>query len=333
MAPTGKKAPEQQESLIVGMDESEFQAGGLATDFDGEVVEARTVIWNYDNGNGPRTTQVHDDEGNVIGEEPLVTLAVRITIKRDDDEPDVVNYWSAGDVNNFQPSMDGKTPAPLDEAGCSEGIYFIKVGSKAQLNNNTNYAQALQALADAESQAPALKRQRTPSVQFLEGLYGHWERIPQRKRSGIVKPENEAKKKFPDEVLVCTVVKAKPAGSKVAGKIAPKAAPAAPKAAPAKPTPTTSSASTSANTGSESLDEKLIGIVMQAALDAGDDGIAKGKLSKFVLADATLTQPEKAKGVPRVANTAFLEAGMEAEKWLFDAETGLVNSWPQEEAE
>ena len=316
MAPKGKA----EENLMVGMDESEFVAGGLPTDFDGLVTEARTAIWNYDNGNGPKMSKVYDADGNEVGEEPLFTLAVRATIQRDG-EPDIVTYWSAGDPASFAPSMDGKTPSAVDEAGCSEGVYFIRVGSKSALNNNTNYAQMLQALADAESQAPHLKRQRSPDIRFLEGLYGHWERIPQKKRAGVVKPEAEGKKAFAAEVLVCTQIKAAPVGKKAAAKAPPAVAP---KAGPAKPTASSGSGSAT------DLSGKLQAIVQQAALDAGDDGIAKGKLAGKVLKDATLTQPEKAKGVPMITSSEFLEAGMEAEKWVFDADTGTVNAWPSE---
>lgn len=328
----GKPAP-VEESLVVGMNEEEFVAGGLATDFDGEVTEARTVIWNYDNGNGPKMAKIYDADGNEIGEEAVLTLAVRVAIERADGEAAVVNFWSAGDPTNFAPSMDGKTPSPVDETGCSEGIYFIKVGSKSGLNNNTNYAQALQALADAESQAPHLKRARTPDIRFLEGLFGHWERIPQKKRAGVVKPEAEGKARFgAPEVLVCTQVKAKPAtapAAKAGPKAVPtKAAPATPAAktgAPATVTPAASSANTS------DLNDKLMAIVMQAALDAGEDGVAKGKLAAIVLKDPGLTQQERAKGVPIIGSTAFLDAGFAAQKWIFDADNGLVNSWPEEE--
>lgn len=319
------------------MDQDEFVAGGLPDNFDGEVVEARAVIWNYDNGNGPK--YVKDIEGNDT-DEVLYTLAARLVIQRDDEPEPVTTYFSAGDPTQFVPSLDGRTPAPADDSGCSEGIYFIRTGAKSALNNNTNYAQFLQALADAEAAAPQLKRPRTPDIRFLEGLYGHWDRIPQKKRAGIVRPEVGDQRR---DILAVTQLKTKPAASKPApiAKTGPKAivrpapaAPAAPAPAASRPTVATARASSAATTAAgDDLTSKLQAIVAQAALDAGDDGIPKGKLATRVLKNETLTQPERAKGVPMVTSTAFLEAGMELQKWLFDAETGTVHGWPVEAEE
>lgn len=318
MSPSNKAVPgrvgagKTEESLVVSMDETEFVAGGLPTDFDGEVIQARTQVWNYDNGGGPKL----DEQGNVI-----LTLAVQLVIRRGDGESDVVNWLSAGDPAHFLPSADGRTPLPQLEDGSTEpgGIYFIRAGSKNALSDSSNYAQFLQELKNAEAATPALARKRTPSVQFLEGLHGHWDRIPQRKRSGIVQADDQGRQR---EILVVTAVKAPKSGVAGPARAVPAARPAgaAPVARPAAATPVAAQAVAS-NYG---LLDKLKVIVMTAANGAGDDGMLKGKLSKVILQNIDLTQQEKAKGLPIATSVAFLNQGMEEGLWGFDADSGLL---------
>lgn len=298
----------------VGMNPDEFVAGGLPGDFDGVVTEARTVIWDYDNGGGggPKS----DDAGNAI-----FTLAVRTTIHRHEEGDDIVNWWSAGDVRHFVPSMDGIDPAPVEANGTSEGIYFIPIGKKDALNNNTNYAQALKAMRDA-----GFKGAFSPSVaEIFEGLDAHWDRIPQQKRSGIVgvpREGEEGGRKGNNDILVPTAIKSV-GGNKVAAaaKVAPKAAAAATKAT-----------TTALAAGNADLDAKLQAIVLENLPEDGSP-IKKGSLAGKVMKAASLTQPEKSKGVPRIGSVEFLDAGMQQEPalWLFDAEEGTIAAIPAEE--
>ena len=70
---------------------------------------------------------------------------------------------------------------------------------------------------------------------------------------------------------------------------------------------------------------------MQAALDAGEAGIMKGKLAGVVLKSTELTPAERAKSINIVTSAAFLEAGMEVDpaRWLYDADTGMVIGVPE----
>lgn len=318
----GQPAPQSQpttESLLVSMDQDEFVAGGLPSDFDGEVIEARSVVWNYDNGNGPK---VDETTGQVI-----YTLAVRLTIKPDTPgEKDYVVFQSAGDPTHFLPSMDGVTPSPADETGCSEGIYFIRQGSKQQLTNNTNYAQFLNALKDAESQAPQLARKREADVRFLEGLYGHWDRIPQKRRAGMVTAEATDAKRKSNDILVCTQLKVKGATAAPAARPAPAGPgappPARPAAAPPAPRPGAPTPAAPA-VAAPDLDEALQGIV-GTFLTGKTDWTPKGGLSALVMSSKALAQPQKAKALTRITSVEFLAAGQEAGLWFYDADQGLL---------
>lgn len=309
------------ENLLVSMDEKTFVAGSLPSNFDGELVEARACIWNYDNGAGPKI----DANGNVV-----YTLALRTKIlsqERDEagQQKVIWNWWSAGDPTAFVPTLDGSTPAPLDEAGCSVGIGFMPVGTKKAMNASTNLSQALSALSDAELLDPHLKRARSGDVRWMEGLYGHWERIALKKKDNNFTPaERQDGKRFPPEILVITKLKVKGASVAPAASgpptsarpgVPPVSAPAPVAAAPGIP-------AVSAAAGP--LDEILKAVVLAALATAPAEGLLKGKLAGAVLASPLVDAPNKAKSIPRIGNNDFLKAGMEEGLWAFDDTTGLL---------
>jgi len=231
----------------------------------------------------------------------------------------VVTHWSAGDPNHFAPSVDGINPAPVDENGLSHGVCFIRVGSKSQMSNSSNWAQMLEALRDAESQAPHLKREKTPNVQFMIGLYGHWDRIPQKKRSGMIRDQAAEQVGRARDVLVLTQLKARGAQPSAPAAAGPRGVPRPAATTPAAP----------AAPAASPLDDTLQAIVAKA-LSAAPDGFPKGKLAALVLKAPELQAAQRAKAVPRITSNEFLDQGMERELWLFDAESGLVAPYPTE---
>jgi hypothetical protein len=285
----------------VSMDPDTFVSGGLPGDFDGVVKEARTCVWNYDNGNGPKL----DDQGNVV-----FGLFVRLTIERADDD-DVIQYYSAGYPDSFQPSEDGENASEQNEAGLNEGVCFIPVGTKTALGRDTHYAQMLGALRDAN-----WKGSFSGDVRFLEDINAHWDRVPLKKRSGVVAAEGEGGRKRASDILVPTAilesvnVATKPTATGKTGSAAAKSAPAAAKG----------------NQGSGSdLDAKLRDIVI-ANLPADGSAVKKGAFAGKVMSSKSLIPAEKSKGVPRVASNDFLNGGMNEDPalWLFDEEAGTV---------
>jgi hypothetical protein len=342
--PAAKAAPAEEPLAVASSNPDEMLQGGLMDDFDGLVVKARYVPWDY-NGNL---------DHHVLG------VALTIQPYNDDGEPEgdeFVQTYSAGDLEHFAPSMDGRTPvdleAELPEGSTGEeyeGIYALRVGKKEQLNNNTNYAQFVQALLEAGFP----KTNLTAACTYLEGVFGHWNRIPQKKRSGIVATADAAEnggRQRQKEILVVTEIKDAPAeaGGPAPAKAAPakKVAPAAakpgvkPAAKPAaKPAPVEEPTEEETAEGVEEegtedvegtedaaevdpLDAKLYDIVVEAAAAAGENGLVKGKLPGAVI--KKLAGPDKAKGVKRVGEVDFLESGgAGGEQWVYDADSGTI---------
>jgi hypothetical protein len=252
---------------------------GLKDDFDGEVLKARLIPWDYD------------------GKIDHHILAVALTIKPDDEKEPFVQPYSCGELDNFVPSMDGRVSVDLEngEGEALEGIYALKVGKKEQLNNSTNWAHFIGALLDAGFD----KGKLAAAVTFVEGVYGHWNRIPQKKRSGIVVQPVEGGRTRTSDILVITELKEKAAGAKAAKSA---------KAAPAVAVPTAGD-----------LDSRLEAVVAEAVKKAGDDGLAKAKLAGIAI--KAFTGPEKGKAVKRVSEAEFLEG---SDQWAFDGDSGTL---------
>lgn len=279
------KAP----TAVASMNPDNMLAGGLKDDFDGEIVKARVVPWDYD--------------GNIDHD----ILAVALTIQPDDEKDPFVQHYSCGELEHFMPSKDGESPVDTDGDGeALEGIYALRVGKKEQLNNNTNWAHFIGALIDAGFD----KSKLVAAVTFAEGIYGHWNRIPQKKRSGIVvqAKQDEGKRARSNDILVLTELKEKPAGAKTA-----KAAATKPAAVKSEPTP-----APAANNGD--LDARLAAVVLEALANAGDSGLTKAKLPG--LAIKAFQGAEKAKAVKRVSELDFLS--QEDAGWVFDADSGVL---------
>lgn len=306
-------------SRAVSMNPDDFVASGLHSDFDGFVREARTALWNYDNGNGPKV----DESGNVV-----FGSFVKLVVVDKADGQEYIQYYSATYPDAFVPSMDGETPSELDEAGCSEGVFFVPAegSTKSALGNNTNYAQFLRALRDA-----GYKEAWQADVRFLEGVSGHWDRVPVEKKGGQVRVTEDAdKKNRKNDVLVVTRYDGREAaaggatgGKPVAGK------PAATKPTPVATKPSAPATPSAPTSGGGDLDSKLIPIV-QSLLPADGTPIKKASLSGAIM-KTKLTPQEKAAGVKRISSNEFLSWGMEQDPalWAFDAEAGDVFAIPE----
>lgn len=261
------------DSPVASMLPDEMIAGGLADDFDGIVREARYAPFDY--------------MGSI--EEPV--LAVRLKIERldvdkgaDDDDRFIVQYWSAGSLEHFRPSMDGKEPTSGTGMETEAGVYALRVGQRTALHNNTNAAQLMRSLLDAQFPRDKFK----PDVRFMEGAKGHWNRLPPDKKGGQFKDQTaeQAAKSSKRDVLCLTRFDGFDG-----------------------PTP-----------GGASVDAKLVGIVV-GALKAGT-AVKKTALSGAVLKAAKGDKDVNAM-VKRVTTTEFLESLAE-HNILFDAEAGTV---------
>lgn len=315
-APAASTKPASAPANVAGNDPDMFvQGGGLPSDFEGTCVEARVCPWDYN--------------GKV---QPPI-LGVRVTVRPDpgqeeivgEGSPDVVAYYSAGDLGAFVPSMDGENPSvdadnyyATNDNGVqvlnpeADGIYFLKVGAKAGISNQSNWAQAVGAMLDAEFPRAKL----TPAVTFIEGVHGKWARVPQIKRSGIVGADPNKK----NDILVLTAITPAPATAATRpapATVAPGAKPATRPTAATTPTPAAPAATGGA------LDNDLNELVI-AHLRAVGGSAKKSALAGYVVKNATgLT---KTKGVKRVTEIDFLsrwnEEGEATPRWFYDADAG-----------
>lgn len=300
VAQKSKAAAPAKQMRAASLLPDDMVSGGLMDDFDGTIDKVRFVPWDYN--------------GNI--DHSVLAVAVDITPDEGQGDP-FTQHYSAGDLEQFAPSMDGIEPVDLEngEGEALEGLYAVPVGKKEQLNNNTNYAQFLIAALDA-----GFPRERvTASCDFLEGTRAHFNRIPQKKRSGIVSQPTEGQQKRSNDILVITQLledakpapKGKAAASKPNGQGGrPTSAPAT-KAAPAKAAP-----------AGDDVDAQLTELITNAlaeAIEGGESGLSTAGLGKLALNG--LSGPAKGKGIKRIKEAEFLA---NSEVWAYDEENGML---------
>lgn len=299
------KSKGREESQVASLDPSEMLAGGLKDDFRARVTEAVYVPWDYD--------------GNI--DEPV--LAARLTMEELDsdgepvggEEGTVVQHWSAGDLAAFVPSQDGKTPTDGEGMDAEPGPYALRVGKRAQLNNNTNFAHMITSVIDCgEASGHFTKKELTSSLECLEGLDAHWNRVPQKKRSGLVEAEGEQRRAR--DVLVVTEVYGYGEASAPAAK-----GKAAGKSSATKGGASKASAKADTNGGADDLDGDIEAAIVEALGE--NDPIKKSKLATLML-KAFADRPKlKGKAVKRCTEDEFLSDGDRA--FTYDEDAGTVS--------
>lgn len=295
-------ATKANDSLVASLLPDDMVAGGLADDFDGIVREARYAPFDY---NGSIDVDV---------------FSVQLKIERledglEGDEKFITQNWSAGDMKNFVPSIDGTTQVAdqtIDDGEgnirtrIGEGYYALRVGARSALNNNTNAAQLMRSMIDA--QFP--KEKFSPDIRFIEGLKGHWNRLPPDKKPGTFKNDTaEQKEKASKRDVLCLtrfdgIEAPTKTGAKSSGS-----------------TGTATTASTTAASGD--IDSRLAEIV-KGIVKPGAPTMKKTALSGAVLKAAKGDKQVNAM-VKRVTVTEFLE-GLAEHNILFDAEAGTVEA-------
>lgn len=327
---------------VASLDPSEFLQGGLKDDFRGKILEAVYAPWDYD--------------GNI--DEPV--LAARLTIQAEDEEEPVVQNWSAGNLDAFVPSEDGKTACDGDEVG----PYALRVGKRAQLNNNTNFSHLMQSIIDAGEASKGkhfTRKDLTASLACLVGLDAQWNRVPQKKRAGLadtIDGEGDEKKKNRGrDVLVVTEVfgygedeapAKKGKGDKKSEKAKAKAkeveededdeeeedeAPVKSKKADKgkkKPVEDDDDDDDAEEVGSDDSDDEddddgidgpLRKLVVKA-IKATDGELKKGKLVAAIV-DLAKKDPNKAKYVKRCTEASFIED--DDAPWSYDEDSGVLS--------
>ena len=270
---------------VASMNPDNFVSGGLMDDFDGVITKARFAPWDYD--------------GKI--DHHVLAVAVSITPDEDAGAP-FVQHYSAGDLNLFVPTMDGETPVDLDNGSGEEleGIYAMPIGKAENLRNSTNWAHFMEALVAAGFDTSRI----APSLEFLEGLNCHFNRVPQKKRSGIQVTTTQADgtAKRANDVLVITKINGTvevEAPAKTATKATTKAAPVAAAADP--------------------IEETLTSVIVEA-LSENDGTLAKSKIVGIVL--KKITGADRARAIKLANDAKWLAA---SDSFTFDADSGTLS--------
>lgn len=301
-------------SNAASLNPDNYVSGGLPDNFDGTIVKAVFCPWDYN--------------GNI--DKPVLAAAITIKPNEDSDLEEFTQHYSAGDLSQFVPSKDGEEAVDLElleqdeyDTEDVEGPFALRVGKKEGLNNNTNFAQFMTALVECGFDTSKIGA----SIEFLEGVSGHFDRVPQKKRSGIVRDDEEGgnTSNRTKDVLVLSSL------SKVKGKVSTKKA---------KPEPeedeeeeeapkTKAKKSAKADTGGD-LDEALTAIVVEALEAADGKPVKKSDLGKLVLKSKDIDMKQKGKAVKRIGDAEFLGG---SDLWNYDEEKNTISIGGDEDEE
>lgn len=304
---------------VASMRPDELGQAGLLDDFDGVVTEARLVPWNYPTEAKPEGSIDHH------------ILAVRLTIQPDDKDDPVVQHYSAGELEHFAPSKDGVNPVDLDNNEDNspevEGYVALRVGKKEKLADSSNWGHFLTMLGEAEFPLEEI----VPDVRFIEGLYGHWNRIEQRKRSGVVggnERTDQQGNKRARQILVVTEVKERREvsedGEVATTAAAPKAAPAA-KAAPKAATKATGKPAAAAAAENGAGDDVAVALaqkLLEAAQAEEGNTLQKAQLSKIAIKGFPGGK-EKTAAMALLKSNEFME-GLSESNLFWDGDEGTL---------
>lgn len=296
------------ESTVASMLPDDMMPGGLPDKFSGTILKARFAPWNY---NGSID---HD------------VLAVAVTYKPDagQDVPEepFTQHYSAGDLDHFRPSMDGKNPVdPNGDGEELEGVYAIKVGKRDQLTNNTNWAHWMREAIKAGFPV----KEVVPNLEFLTGVRGFFTQIPQQKRSGIqvqAADEGDAeggKQRRGKTILVMERYEGREGGAATT-KGAAASRPSPTSAAGKSVAQQTAEAEAASATNGEAspIDSRLHDVVLEA-LRNNNGSLKKVQLGGLVVSSGKFTGADKNAAIRRVANTEFLSAFPES--WFWDKDS------------
>lgn len=253
----------------VSLRPSDAQHGtGLLDDVDVTLKQARFVTYDYD-GKSPK---------------PVLCLGVTMTDEAGEDHD---QYYSAGDLQYFVPSNDGKKA--------------MKAGNKDGLNDNTNAVLFLSSLVNAGFPEDKLG----DDISAIEGTYCHVNRVAQPKRGADMAKDRT--------ILQVMKIHSLPWEKSKAHKLGQKAAVAA-----GKPQGKANGAAAPAD---DDMAELVAGHVAAILAEAGGS-LAKAKVTQKVF-QAMKEDPANRTAAVKLANdSGFLEA---SDVWSFDGATLTLN--------
>lgn len=243
------------------------KGGGLADDFDGEITDARIDIFTYQ-GKG----------------KPAVGLI--LDIKTDEGE-ELEQFYSIGDEQRWSPSSDGSSVIGNDgqqsiNEGCNAALFFAH-------------------LVDCGFPPDKLE---DDDVTVMEGLKGHFKRVPQPKRTGLSGSADGREKTLLTVSEIYGTRFDKKGGSKGRGKRAAKG-----------------KASRKSSDNGDEYADAASALVMEVLSEHGT--ATKKELSQAAFKTITNDMAQRKAVVKLVFNDDFL--GGEHQPWEFDDADGSVS--------
>lgn len=258
---------------------STFIQGGLIDDLDAEIIRARFVSYDF--------------EGKSSDGAKLCALL----LLKDADGNEYPQYFSAGDLQYFVPSEDPKN-ADLN------GITIVTVGDKTALNGSTNTALMLSSLVQAGFPEDMLDG---GDLRVLEGLVGHWNRVPQPKRNNLpVKPGQDSNKV--PMVLVCTAIKSMPGEPKPTSKPQSSGGKTSPATGKSQVASNPQSTASQASTASDDVKSELTGELIGLFATEGVQSMKKVDITRKLFASIDKTNPNKQKMMSIVTKDDILKS-------------------------
>lgn len=296
-APRVNAAPPQ--GAFMSLDPSTYTQGGLLDDIDVTFHSVRFVEWDY----GGRTS----DEG-----EPILTLALLVSLGYDDNgkEATADQYFSAGDINRFQPSEDG--------------THAVAVGNAKGMSDSTNCARFIKSIIDAGFPADQFG---DGDVSVLDGMVAHVNRVPQE-RGGSLKGKKNASGYDPTVMVVTNIIQmpweTSPAPQAASARPTTSARPGAARPAATRPAtqnrvpaPASRGAAASpSDNGDQDLTEEAAGILV-AVLDAKNGSVLKGGIASGAFKPLT-GNPNRSGILALITDDDWLYENGEQFGWSFD---------------
>lgn len=235
---------------------SDFKPGGLVDDMKVLLKDLSFVLFDYDG-------------------KAKETLAIRVSMGTEDGE-EHEQMLSAGDPKFFAPSKDGKEAVP--------------VGTRQELNDNTNAFLFIKSLAEAGFPEDRI----TDRLDCFEGTWVHINRRPAPKRTGIIQQAGDSNRER--TVMEVTRIYSYPWEKGATKKVGAKAS--------AKPQPTRTPTPATAG-GDGDVDERVMELVAQACTK-GPMSLTKLTQSVYPLI-AKEDQRTKAQIIKRTADPELLQ--------------------------
>lgn len=268
------------------------EGGGLPSDFDAVIKEARYTTWEEA---GPKALV-----GGRDADDPALMLVLEM-----EDETERNEFLSAGKANRVQPGEDGEFLVP------AEGLDDDKAPSGLSASSNANIF--LTSVVKADFDEDKLDE----GISSLAGIKAHFVRVPQPKREGVARAEGDAPKRPPTVLTISEIYPDKKAGKKAGAGAKPAAKATGKKAVEPE------ADDEDAAEGDE-VTEAAQAVVAELLEDPKfKKGIPKAKLFTAVFNKLSKDKaPNKKEIVALVQDEDFLGDG----PWTYDAEAELLTA-------